>query len=54
MNKSFIIVALSAALVMSSCASKKDLENCQNENKELTRNYQDAKEQLAANKARIA
>ncbi|MDD5896474.1 MAG: OmpA family protein [Prevotellaceae bacterium] len=54
MNKSFIIVALSAVLVMSSCASKKDLENCQNENKELTRNYQDAKEQLAANKARIA
>lgn len=54
MNKSFIIVALSAALVMSSCASKKDLENCQNENRELTRNYQDAKEQLAANKARIA
>ena len=54
MNKSFIIVALSAALVMSSCASKKDLENCQNENKELTRNYQDAKEMLAANKARIA
>ena len=54
MNKSVIIISLSAVLFMSSCASKKDLENCQNENKELTRNYQDAKEMLAANKARIA
>ena len=40
-------------LLISSCASKKDLENCQLENKELTKNYQDAKEQLAASKARI-
>ena len=54
MNKSVFIISLSAVLFMSSCASKKDLENCQNENRELTRNYQDAKEQLAANKARIS
>ena len=40
-------------LLISSCASKKDLENCQLENKELTKNYQDAKEQLAASKTRI-
>ncbi len=40
-------------LVLGSCASKKDLENCQNENKELTGKYQDAKEQLAASKARV-
>ena len=54
MNKSVFIISLSAVLFLGSCASKKDLENCQNENRELTRNYQDAKEQLAANKARIA
>ena len=54
MNKSVIIISLSAVLCMSSCAIKKDLENFQNENQELTRNYQDAKEMLAANKARIA
>ena len=41
-------------LVLGSCASKKDLENCQNENKELTKNYQDSKEQLAASRARVA
>ena len=54
MKKSIFIVPLSALLLLGSCASKKDLENCQNENRELTRNYQDAKEQLAANKARVA
>lgn len=54
MNKSVFIISLSAVLFLGSCASKKDLENCQNENRELTRNYQDAKEQLAANKARIS
>ena len=41
-------------LLMSGCASKKDLENCQNENRELTANYQNVKEQLAASKARVA
>ena len=44
---------------MSSCVSTKALENCQNENSELTqnfrdmaKNYQDVKEQLAAANAR--
>lgn len=55
MQKNFIFIAVAAgALVMSSCVSKKALEGCQNENKELTRNYQDAKEQLAASNARVA
>lgn len=55
MQKNFIFVAIAAgALFMSSCVSKKALEGCQNENKELSRNYQDAKEQLAASKARVA
>ena len=54
MNKKFFMMAVAAGcLVFGSCASKKDLENCQNENKELTRNYQDSKEQLAASKARV-
>ena len=44
---------MTGALLISSCASKKDLENCQNENRELTSNYQDAKEQLAASNARV-
>ena len=41
-------------LTITSCASKKDLENCRLENKELSGNYQDTKEQLAASKARVA
>lgn len=44
---------LAVALLVSSCASKKDLENCQSENRELTSNYQTAKEQLAASQARV-
>lgn len=39
---------------MSSCVSKKALEGCQSENRELSRNYQDVKEELAASKARVS
>lgn len=39
---------------MTSCASKKELVNCQNENKELTNSYQSTKEQLAASQTRVA
>ena len=54
MNKKVLIMAVAAGcLVMGSCASKKDLQNCQNENRELTNKYQDSKEQLAASKARV-
>lgn len=52
-NKLFV-AALASVLLVSSCASKKDLENCQNENRELTANYQNTKEALAASKARVA
>jgi len=51
---SFIMVSVVAtSLMLGGCASKKDLENCQNENKELTKSYQDAKEQLAASRSRV-
>lgn len=52
--KKILLGALAVALLATGCASKKDLENCQQENKELTSSYQDAKEQLAASKARVA
>ena len=55
MKKNILMLTLAAGvLLVTSCASKKDLVNCQNENKELTANYQDAKEQLAASQARVA
>ncbi len=55
MKKNILMLSLAAGvLLVSSCASKKDLVNCQNENRELSANYQDAKEQLAASQARVA
>ena len=49
-----MMMALVAGLMLTSCASKKDLENCQTENKSLTESLQSAKEDLAAKNARIA
>nr|WP_315554588.1 OmpA family protein [Segatella oris] len=49
-----LLTMVAGVLLISSCASKKDLENCQNENRELTANYQNTKEELAASKARVA
>lgn len=45
---------LAGVLLVTSCASKKDLQNCQAENRELTSNYQDTKEKLAAANARVS
>jgi chemotaxis protein MotB len=61
MKKSIVwMTATAVVLLASSCASKKDLENCrldnqnlQNENKELNTNYQVVKEQLAGANARV-
>lgn len=50
----FAITMFAGLFTFSSCAMKKDLVNCQKENKELTGNYQTAKEDLAASKARVA
>ena len=43
-----------AGILFSSCASKKQLANCQDENKSLTASLQTAKEDLAAKNARLA
>jgi chemotaxis protein MotB len=62
MRKSVLMMTLLAGLVLvSSCASKKDLEDCRQNNlklmesgKEMLINYQQSKEQLAAANARVA
>ena len=54
MKKNILQLAFLASLiVVSSCASKKDLDNCQRENKELSENYNTTREQLAASQARV-
>jgi chemotaxis protein MotB len=53
MKKSVFLIALAVGLMMTSCASKKDLANCQTENKSLTEKLQDAREDLAGKNARI-
>ena len=54
MKKSILSIAvLAGVLAFSSCASKKDLENCRLQNNELTTKFQDSKEQLAAANERI-
>lgn len=54
MKKNILQLALLASLiVVSSCASKKDLDNCQRENKELSESYNTTREQLAASQARV-
>jgi chemotaxis protein MotB len=53
MKKNVLFFALAVTLMMTSCASKKDLANCQSENKSLTEKLQDAREDLAGKNARI-
>ena len=45
---------VAAGLLISSCASKKSLENCQNENKVLSTNFQNTKDKLAETQAQLA
>ena len=54
MRKNIFIVAAAAAILLSGCASKKELQSCRDENKALTSNLQTTKEDLAAKNARIA
>ena len=53
-TKIFVMAMMAVALMAPSCASKKDLQNCQSENRELTANYQATKEKLAAAEASLA
>ena len=54
MKKSIFMMSLVSVLLLTSCASKKDLAACQEENKALQTNYQNTKEQLAASTTRVA
>jgi len=54
MKKNVILMAMAVSLMMTGCASKKDLANCQTENKSLTESLQTAREDLAAKNARVA
>ena len=49
-----MMMSLAVGLLLTSCGSKKELVNCQTENKNLTESLQSAKEDLAAKNARIA
>ena len=53
MKKNVFMIAMASILLMTSCASKKDLVNCQTENKSLSEKLQDAREDLAGKNARI-
>ena len=54
MKKSVLVMmAAVSTMLISSCASKKDLVACQEENKSLQANYTDTKEKLAASSARV-
>ena len=54
MKKNVFLIAMTATLLMTSCAGKKELVACQTENKSLTESLQAAKEDLAAKNARVA
>ena len=53
MKKNVILFAATAAILLSSCASKKELLSCRDENKSLTANLQSTREDLAGKNARI-
>ena len=53
-TKIFVMAMMAVAMMATSCASKRDLQNCQSENRELTANYQATKEKLAATEASLA
>jgi len=51
--KKVILFAAASAILLSSCASKKELQSCRDENKSLTSNLLTTKEDLAGKNARI-
>jgi len=52
-NKIVIMSLVAFSLIFTGCASKKELLDCQNQNRSLTETYMTAKEQLAASNARV-
>jgi len=54
MKTKVLLIVVTAGLMMTSCGSKKELINCQTENKSLTESLQAAKEDLAAKNARLS
>lgn len=53
-QKTFIAALFAGVILASSCASKKELDNCRLENKNLTESFQSTKEELAASRARVS
>ena len=55
MKKNLMLVAVAAVgcMLISSCASKKDLTDCQAQNQEITSRYMDTREKLASAQARV-
>ncbi len=54
MKKSVFMISLVSVLLMTSCASKKDLLACQEENKALQANFQNTKDELSDTKGKLA
>lgn len=53
-QKTFIAALFAGLVLVSSCASKKELDKCRLENKNLTESFQSTKEELAASRARVS
>jgi len=54
MKRKMLFAALAVGLMLTSCASKKDLAECQTQNKSLSESLQNTREDLAAKNARVA
>ena len=54
MKKNVLLIAFAAGLLLTGCASKKELVGCREENKTLSSTLQSTKEDLAGKNARIA
>ncbi len=53
MNRQALFIAIGAAVILTGCASKKELADCRTENRVLAENLQNSKEDLAGKNARI-
>ncbi len=51
--KKLFVIAISATILFSGCASKKELQACRDDNKALTENYSSARETIAALTAKL-